>query len=102
MHLQRLRSENGRLIHLQDNSSQDAAQVPFPCHCANPKIRNTWRQAAGRLAALQNAMDELRVAGEAALKSNIDLRRENDSLALRNCDLAAAGGHDHRPPSNFS
>lgn len=38
-------------------------------------------------------MDELRVAGEAALRSNIDLRRENDSLALRNCDLAAAGPH---------
>jgi hypothetical protein len=48
-------------------------------------------------------MDELRVAGEAALKSNIDLRRENDSLALRNCDLAAAGlQRDHPPPSTLS
>ncbi len=48
-------------------------------------------QAAGRLAALQNAMDELRQAGEAALRSNVELRRENDSLALKNCELAAAG-----------
>jgi hypothetical protein len=54
-------------------------------------------------------MDELRVAGEAALKSNMDLRRENDCLALRNCDLAAAGLshvttalYDHRPPSTVS
>jgi hypothetical protein len=36
-------------------------------------------------------MDELRQAGEAALRSNVELRRENDSLALRNCELAAAG-----------
>ena len=43
------------------------------------------------MAALQNAMDELRRAGEAALRSNVDLRRENDSLALKNCELAAAG-----------
>jgi hypothetical protein len=36
-------------------------------------------------------MDELRLAGEAALRSNVELRRENDSLALKNCELAAAG-----------
>ena len=55
------------------------------------QVSYVWPKAAGRLAALQNAMDELRRAGEAALRSNVDLRRENDSLALKNCELAAAG-----------
>ena len=89
--MQRLRAENGRLIHSQDNSSQDAAQVSFGILHLKHQMPNTQSQAAGRLAALQNAMDELRHAGEAALRSNVDLRRENDSLALKNCELAAAG-----------
>ena len=91
--IQRLRAENGRLIHLQDNSSQDAAQVsahPLTTLHAH-QTSNQHCKAAGRLAALQNAMDELRQAGEAALRSNVELRRENDSLALKNCELAAAG-----------